>query len=123
MNKPKKFAHESEQQLAEIFDYYGVRYVYEPETFPLAWSENGTVTEAICPDFFLPDADVFLELTTLRQPLVTRKNKKARALRKLHPEIDLRLVYKKDFAMLLKRYEQGVPRDVLISGTVFEGLF
>jgi hypoxanthine phosphoribosyltransferase len=96
-----RFAHESERRLAELFDFYRLTWEYEPVSFALSWGADGAVTMAFRPDFYLPDLDLFIELTTLRQELVTRKNRKVRRLRELHPGINLKILYRRDYNNLL----------------------
>ena len=102
--KPPAFAHPSEEEFARLLDFYQIRWEYEPMTFPLEWDEEGNVTEAFTPDFYLPDQDLYIELTTLLQRLVTRKNRKLRRLRKLYPEVNIKLFYRKDYKNLLLKY-------------------
>ena len=79
------FAHASEAELARILDFYGVAWAYEPDTFPIGWNLDGDVVESFSPDFYLPELDLYLELTTLKQRLVRKKNRKLRRLRELYP--------------------------------------
>jgi len=99
-----RFAHASEAELARILDYYGVRWEYEPRTFPILWNLDGKVVESFSPDFYLPDLEVYVELTTLKQSLVRRKNRKLRRLRELYPDIKVKLFYGKDFRALMLKY-------------------
>jgi hypoxanthine phosphoribosyltransferase len=78
-----------------------VTYEYEPVEFALAWDENGRGTLGFRPDFYLPKLDLFIELTTLRQRLVTRKNRKVRTLRALHPEIQIEVLYRRDYELMI----------------------
>ena len=57
-NSPPRFAHESEAELARIFDYYGVPWRYEPDVFPISWNADGVVIESFAPDFYLPEIDL-----------------------------------------------------------------
>ncbi len=98
------FAHESEAELARILDFYAVRWEYEPHTFPILWNLEGDVLESFSPDFYLPDLDLYVELTTLKQRLVRRKNRKLRRLRELYPEIRIKLFYARDFRALMLKY-------------------
>jgi cytidylate kinase len=98
------FAHPSEEELARVLDFYRIRWEYEPTSFPLAWDEEGKVVEAFTPDFYLPDFDLYIELTTLKQDLVTEKNRKIRRLRELHPEVKLKVFYGRDYQSLLQKY-------------------
>ena len=101
------FAHSSERVAAEILDFYRIRWQYEPKTFPLEWDGGGRVLASFTPDFYLIDFDVFIELTTMSQKLVTKKNRKVRRLKELYPEVNIRIFYQKDFRRLLARF--GVP--------------
>jgi len=98
------FAHHSEAELARILDFYQVRWQYEPNTFPIGWSLDGDVVESFSPDFFLPDMDLYVELTTLKQTLVRKKNRKLRRLRELYPDVRIKLFYARDFRMLLLKF-------------------
>jgi hypoxanthine phosphoribosyltransferase len=99
-----RFAHASEAELARILDYYGVSWEYEPRTFPILWNTDGKVVESFSPDFYLPELDTYVELTTLKQSLVRRKNRKLRRLRELYPDIRIKLFYGKDFRALMLKY-------------------
>lgn len=98
------FAHASERVAAEILDYYLVRWAYEPTTFPIEWDGKGNVIASFTPDFYLPDFDLYIELTTMSQKLVTKKNRKVRRLKELYPEINIKIFYQKDFRALLARF-------------------
>ncbi len=98
------FAHHSEAELARILSFYEVRWQYEPDTFPIGWSLDGAVIESFSPDFYLPDLDLYVELTTLKQTLVRKKNRKLRRLRELYPDVRIKLFYARDFRMLLIKF-------------------
>ena len=104
MTERARFAHASEAELARILDYYDVRWEYEPRTFPIVWNLDGAVVESFSPDFYLPEIDLYIELTTLKQSLVRRKNRKLRRLRELYPDIRVKLFYGKDFNALMLKY-------------------
>ena len=104
MTDAARFAHASEAELARILDYYEVRWDYEPRVFPIRWNLEGTVVESFAPDFFLPDLGLYVELTTLKQSLVRKKNRKLRRLRELYPMVRIKLLYAKDFRALLLKY-------------------
>lgn len=104
MDPSTPFAHASEAEMARILDFYAVRWVYEPETFPILWNLDGDVVESFSPDFYLPDLDLYLEMTTLRQKLVRKKNRKLRRLRELYPGINIKLFYARDFRALMLKY-------------------
>jgi len=110
------FAHASEAELARILDFYQVRWTYEPDTFPIGWSMQGEVVESFSPDFYLPDLDLYVELTTLRQKLVRKKNRKLRRLRELYPDVRIKLFYARDFRQLLLKFGRLALADEL-SGT------
>jgi len=98
------FAHASEAEMARILDFYAVEWEYEPHTFPLLWHLDGDVAESFTPDFWLPDLEIYLELTTLRQRLVRKKNRKLRRLRELYPDLNVKLFYGRDFRELMLKY-------------------
>lgn len=104
MDSRTPFAHASEAEMARILDFYEVRWEYEPHTFPILWNLDGAVVESFSPDFYLPDLDLYLEMTTLRQKLVRKKNRKLRRLRELYPSINIKLFYARDFRALMLKY-------------------
>jgi hypothetical protein len=99
-----RFVNEAELEYAKILDYHGVPWMYEPHTFVLERDELGRVTEAFTPDFYLPEQDLYLEVTVMKQSLVTRKNRKLRKLRKLYPDVKIKLFYERDFERLVSHY-------------------
>jgi hypoxanthine phosphoribosyltransferase len=99
-----RFANRAELECAKLLDYYGVPWDYEPTTFVLERDEDGRVTEAFKPDFYLPEQDLYLEITVMKQTLVTRKNRKLRKLRQLYPEVRVKLFYERDFDRLAVRF-------------------
>lgn len=98
------FAHPAEQDLARILSFYRIRWIYEPTTFHLEFREDGRPAEQITPDFYLPDHDLYIELTTMRQRLVTRKNRKIRRLRETFPSVQIKLLYRRDYDRLIGSY-------------------
>jgi hypothetical protein len=100
----RPFAHASEAEMARILDFYAVRWQYEPHVFPILWNLDGDVIESFAPDFYLPDLDLYLEMTTLKQRLVRKKNRKLRRLRELYPELRVKLFYARDFRALMLKY-------------------
>jgi hypothetical protein len=107
MDPSTPFAHASEAEMARILDFYAVRWEYEPDTFPILWNLDGDVVESFSPDFYLPDLDCYLEMTTLRQKLVRKKNRKLRRLRELYPAVNIKLFYARDFRALMLKYGKG----------------
>ncbi|CAN5588889.1 hypothetical protein BH24CHL9_BH24CHL9_01970 [soil metagenome] len=116
MSQPRRFAHASEAELARILDYYGIGWQYEPRVFPIRWGLSGQVVESFAPDFYLPDLDLYVELTTLKQSLVRRKNRKLRRLRELYPMVRIKLFYGRDFRALLVKYGRLDVAASLIGG-------
>ncbi len=98
------FAHASEAEFARILDFYEVRWEYEPHIFPILWNLDGLVVESFAPDFWLPDLELYVEMTTLRQRLVRKKNRKLRRLRELYPDVKIKLFYARDFRALMLKY-------------------
>ena len=101
---PPQFQNEAELECAKILDYYGVPWQYEPHTFVLEQDETGRTVEAFTPDFFLPEQALYLEVTVMKQSLVTRKNRKLRKLRERYPDVNVKLFYKRDIERLAQRY-------------------
>jgi hypothetical protein len=102
--EPPRFANPAELEYAKILDWYGIPWMYEPTTFVLERDEEGRVTEAFSPDFYLPDQNLYLEVTVMKQSLVTRKNRKLRKLRQLYPDVKIKLFYERDFERLAARF-------------------
>jgi bifunctional protein TilS/HprT len=105
--RPASFGHPSEEEFAKLLDFYRIEWLYEPRSFPLAWHDN-KVAEMFTPDFYLPELNMYIELTTLKQSLITEKNRKLRRLRELYPEINIRLLNKNDYLRLLAKYGYGL---------------
>ena len=105
-NPEHPFAHSAEHEFAAFLDFYRIRWQYEPTSFPLRW-EDERVVEMFAPDFYLPEQDLYVELTTMKQSLVTRKNRKMRELRELYPDVNIVLIYRKNYHELLSRFGYG----------------
>ena len=101
---PPRFQNEAELEYAKILDYYGIPWMYEPRTFVLEEDGDGRILEAFTPDFYLPEQDLYLEVTVMKQSLVTRKNRKLRKLRERYPDVRVKLFYKRDIERLAERY-------------------
>lgn len=99
-----RFASPAELECAKVLDYYGVPWQYEPTTFVLETDEQGRVVEAFTPDFYLPEQDLYVELTVMKQSLVTRKNRKLRKLRARYPDVRIKLFYKRDLERLAQHF-------------------
>ena len=98
------FGHPSEEVFANLLDFYRIQWMYEPRSFPLQWDKDGNVIEAFTPDFYLPEFDLYVELTTMKQTLVTRKNRKIKLLRAVYPHVNIQVFYQKDFQDLVFKY-------------------
>ena len=103
------FAHNSERQFAKLLDFYGTVWEYEPRTFVLEWDGDGHPQQAFTPDFYLPAYDLYIEITTMNQKLVTKKNRKARRLRELYPDVRIKVFYQRDYLNLLVKYGLEPP--------------
>jgi hypoxanthine phosphoribosyltransferase len=102
---PPRFANAVELECARILDWYGIPWDYEPRSFVLERDEEGRVTRAFTPDFYLPEQDLYVEITVMKQSLVTRKNRKLRELRELYPDVKVKLFYRRDIERLAQRYQ------------------
>ena len=113
------FAHASERQFAQLLDFYGIQWEYEPTSFDIDWDSDGNVLQRFTPDFYLPAYDLYIEITTLNQKLVTKKNRKARRLQEQHPEVNIKVLYQRDYLRLLVKYgleppSQDLPVDAAV---------
>jgi len=109
--KRKPFANPSEEIFANLLDFYRIAWEYEPRSFPIQWDKEGRVLEAFTPDFYLPEFDLYVELTTMKQAHVTRKNRKVKLLRTIYPHVNVQVFYQKDFRNLIFKHglaERGV---------------
>jgi len=113
--RPTSFAHPSEEDFAKLLDFYCIEWLYEPRSFPLRW-KGDKIAEMFTPDFYLPELDLYVELTTLKQNLLTEKNRKLRQLRALYPEVNVRLLNKNDFLKLLAKYGYGPLGEAKVVG-------
>jgi hypoxanthine phosphoribosyltransferase len=101
---PTRFVHPAEAEFARVLDFYGVEWQYEPRSFPLEWHPDGSIARMFTPDFYLSELDLYVELTTQKQSLVTRKNRKLRLLKQLYPDVNIKLFYRKDLQRFLGRF-------------------
>jgi hypoxanthine phosphoribosyltransferase len=99
-----EFSHPTEATFAKVLDFYGVAWEYEPRSFDLEWDREGNVTKAFTPDFYLPEQDLYIELTTLRPKLSTKKNRKLRKMNELYPEINIKLFKRREMRALMVKY-------------------
>ena len=92
-----------------MLDFYRIEWDYEPTTFEIAWDRDGVATQRFAPDFYLPEFDVYIEITTLNQKLVTKKNRKIRRLTALYPDVRCKILYQRDYLNLLVKYGLEEP--------------
>jgi hypothetical protein len=111
------FAHNSERQFARLLDFYRVEWEYEPTAFPIEWDGAGHAVQHFRPDFYLPRFDLYIEITTLNQRLVTKKNRKVRRLRELYPDVHIKVLYQRDYLSLLVKYGLEPPSQMLDPAT------
>ena len=107
--KARAFAHASEAELARLFSFYGLRWEYEPHTFAIALDDDGNVTESFTPDFYLPDLELYIEMTVMKPSLITKKNRKIRLFRERFPTMHLKLFGRRDVERLFGKYEALKP--------------
>jgi hypothetical protein len=107
------FAHNSERQFARLLDFYRVEWEYEPTAFPIEWDATGHAVQHFRPDFYLPRFGLYIEITTLNQRLVTKKNRKVRRLRELYPAVRIKVLYQRDYLSLLAKYGLEPPSQML----------
>ena len=98
------FAHASERQFARLLDFYQIDWRYEPTSFDLELDHDGNAIQRFTPDFYLPAYDLYIEITTLNQKLVTKKNRKVRRLRELYPDVRCKIFYQRDYLSLVTKY-------------------
>jgi hypothetical protein len=108
------FAHNSERQFARLLDFYRVEWQYEPTAFPIEWDASGQPVQHFRPDFYLPRFGLYIEITTLNQRLVTKKNRKVRRLRELYPDVRIKVLYQRDYLSLLAKYGLEPPSQMLV---------
>ena len=110
-----EFAHNSERQFALLLDFYDVEWQYEPDSFAIEYDGNGEPTKYFAPDFYLPEEDCYIEITTMNQKLVTRKNAKLRKLAEHHPEVECRILYLRDYLHLVLKYGLDDPEHLEVA--------
>ena len=111
-----RFSHPTQEAFARILDFYGIEWQYEPRTFPLEWDSGGNVTEAFSPDFYLPQQDLYVELTTLKPRLANYKNRRIRRMKELYPDINIKLFKRREMTSLMAKF--GLDSD---SGSIGSG--
>jgi hypothetical protein len=105
------FAHHSEFQFARLLDFYAIEWQYEPRSFPIEFDADGEPSRFFTPDFYLPEEDLYIEITTMNQKLVTKKNRKIRLLAEHHPDVRCKIFYQRDYHHLLLKYGLETPAE------------
>lgn len=100
-----RLAHPSEEEFARLLDFYRIRWEYEPRTFVLLEDEAGQVKVGFSPDFYLPDFDLYVELTTKKPHLMNRKLRQVEALRQQYPGVQIELLDRADFEILARKLQ------------------
>ncbi len=95
---------ESEIRFAKLLDRYQIDWRYEPKSFPVEWDDQGKVITAFRPDFYLPKFNLYLELTTMDQKYVAKKNRKARLAQKQYG-IHVKIVYRRDYHSVFAHHD------------------
>lgn len=113
----RPFAHRSEAEFAEILDFYGIRWEYEATAFPLTHHTDGRVASRFAPDFYLPDVDLWVEITTIRQALMRQKRRKLRRFAALYPDLRIKLLGASDIKALMWKYQRSARGVVGPSGS------
>jgi hypoxanthine phosphoribosyltransferase len=98
-----RFAHPSEEEFAQLLEFYRIRWEYEPRTFVLREDENGNVSVGFSPDFFLPDFDLYVEVTTKKPHLMSRKLRQVEAMHRQYPDVRIELLDRAGFEVLAKK--------------------
>ncbi|MGH3079191.1 MAG: hypothetical protein ACRDPZ_13550 [Gaiellaceae bacterium] len=83
---------------------HGIEWLYEPHTFVLERSADGTLREAFTPDFFLPELGVYVECTVMRQARTHRKRRKAVKARERNG-VSVEILFRRDFERLATRWQ------------------
>ena len=110
-----EFQHPTEREFAKLLDFYGIRWEYEPRTFALEIDDAGQVKAAFAPDFYLIDQDLYVELTTQSARLNNLKNRKVRRLKELYPDINIKLLNRRDLRHLAVKYNFPDPTAVNVT--------
>ena len=87
-----------EANIARLFNYLGVKWLYQPKTFDLG-SQNYT------PDFYLPDRNAYVEVKNFLWKYSKIRDRK---FRKIYPDINLTLLLKKNYLKLENKYSKFI---------------
>ena len=109
-----KFAHYSEKLFSEHLDLFNIQWIYEPTSFPLKWG-RGAIKMMFTPDFYLPELDVYVEITTMNQNLITKKQKKIKLAKKLYPNYNFKLINESQFYNFLSNNDEALIKKTIAS--------
>lgn len=101
-SEPPRFANRIELEWAKFFDFYELPWDYEPTVFVFGLSDQGGYF-GFRPDFYLPEQDLYVEITVGKSVTLSRKNKKIRKLRQMYPDVKLKVFRRSDFVALAAR--------------------
>ena len=108
------FAHYSEKIFSEHLDLFNIQWIYEPISFPLKWG-SGAIKMMFTPDFYLPELDVYVEITTMNQNLITKKQKKLKLAKKLYPKCNFKLINESQFYNFLSNNDEALIKKTIAS--------
>jgi hypoxanthine phosphoribosyltransferase len=110
--KRPEFAHPSEERIRPypglLWDRMGIRASNFP---PGVGREQTSIQEAFAPDFYLPQQDLYVELTTLRPQLSSNKNRKIRRMKELYPDINIKLFKRRELHSMMVKYGLDVEAE------------
>ena len=109
-----KFAHYSEKVFSEHLDLFNITWIYEPTSFPLKWG-SGAIKMMFTPDFYLPELDIYVEITTMNQNLITKKQKKIKLAKKLYPKSNFKLINESQFYNFLSNNDEALIKKTIAS--------
>lgn len=103
------FAHPSEAEFVDLLTFYGIRWQYEPHTFILRETPDGRPDVGFSPDFYLPDHDLYVELTTRKPNLMDKKRRQVEALQARFPHIRIKLLTRSEYTVLARKLAARGP--------------
>ena len=102
------WGHPSEEKFACILDYKRIKWKYEPHMIVLK-EKNGITVKGFRPDFYLPDKDLYIEISTAKNQ--GKKNRKMTMVADLYPHINIILLTNKRLERIFKRYDFLWPEE------------
>jgi hypoxanthine phosphoribosyltransferase len=115
------YAHEYEERFAEILDTFEIEYQYEPITFIIQQNGNGEIKKGFTPDFYLPEINLYVEITSMHSNGCNRKNRKIAAIKELH-NVDTILLKKPKINKIFWRFGKGyLTREIVLDILIANG--